>query len=103
MPRALLYTALLASINAARASTHAEEEAAMSRMLSLAQKSLVSDRPLPVRPLGGAAATTTAAEQNGTCAASIDGHPIGVSPWAHRFAAKEQNDGAAAQRPTKEK
>ena len=44
-----LFAALLAST--------AEEEAAMVRMLTLAQKSLISDRPLPVKPLGATTAS----------------------------------------------
>ena len=77
-----LFAALLAST--------AEEEAAMVRMLTLAQKSLISDRPLPVKPLG--TTTTATPAENNTCSASVDGHPTGVSPWAAKFAALEHAD-----------
>ena len=71
----------------------ADEEAAMQRMLTLHQRSLVSDRPLPVVPLPGASAaqsvnasdTCTAAAHN----ADAHGHPTTISPWAATFATRE--------------
>lgn len=67
----------------------------MMRMLTLQQRSLVSDRPLPVRSPAGAASTKsmhTAPEQHiATCpanATTLDGYP-GISQWASRFATQE--------------
>ena len=71
--------------------SRAEEEAAMMRMLTLQQRSLVSDRPLPVVPLPGAASATGSPPQqlNGSCAAADLGYPTSISTWAARFAAQE--------------
>ena len=80
---AMLYS-LLGVVLASRA----EEEAAMMRMLTLKQRSLVSDRPLPVVPLPGAASATGSPPQqlNGSCAAADLGYPTSISTWAARFA-----------------
>ena len=90
------------------AAPNAEEEAAMARMLTLQHRSLVSDRPLPVTPLPGAAAaavkassdSTSTSAANGACAAaaSPDGYPSAVSPWAARFAEDEHARSFAAAR-----
>jgi hypothetical protein len=74
-------------------SQHAEEEA-VYRMLSLSQRSLTSDRPLPLRLRLDAVTQPSGASARGNKTTALvvdaDGHPIAISPWAARYAEAEQ-------------
>ena len=75
-------------------SQQAEEEA-VYRMLSLSQRSLASDRPLPLRlqldDMVQSDGTEASTEKNKTALqVDSDGHPTAISRWAGQFAEDEQ-------------
>ena len=61
----------------------------MYRMLSLQQRSLLSDRPLPVRPLPGGDKNSDATCTSSAGATDADGYPTAISRWSAGFAAHE--------------
>ena len=83
----LLATHLAAVVCRSSAERYAEEEAAMIRMLTLNHRRLVSDTPLPIKPMPG----DDSQQQSSLVASAADayGYPTGASPWATAFAESE--------------
>eukprot|EP00966_Prymnesium_polylepis_P076880 1781709-Prymnesium_polylepis.1 len=80
---------------AARAAPHQAEEEALVRMLTLHQRSLVSDRPMPLSDLPPLRPSASKRRGGGSCAASNDGRAAPdwraapISPWEAQFAEGE--------------